>query len=221
MRQRGRMLITAGSTHERIDAVRYLANRSSGRVGVYLAAAAHTAGWSVTLLAGPDVPAPPKGVRTLTFESAADLAKRLAEEFCSCDVLIMAAAVADYRPRRVSRGKLPRRAGRLVLELEPTPDLVAHCAVHKRAEQRIVGFALEEAHAVVRRAQQKLRKKGLDAIVGNPLKTMGSDRIQAVVYTAAGETVWPPSRGASGLSKAAFARWLIRWIGADLMAPRV
>jgi phosphopantothenoylcysteine decarboxylase/phosphopantothenate--cysteine ligase len=175
----------------------------------------------VTLLAGPGVAGRLPGVRMVSFESTAELAELLKQHFSSCDVLIMAAAVADYRPCRLNTGKMPRRRRRVVLELERTPDLVAECAAHKRADQRIVGFALEEPRVLARRARQKLRRKGLDAVVGNPLETMGADRIQALVYTAAGAMIQPPSRRADGLSKTAFARWLIRWIGADLTAPKV
>lgn len=191
MPNRKRMLITAGPTHEPIDAVRYLANRSSGRLGVCLAEAARDAGWNVTLLLGPTALEPPAGVRTVRFESTADLAALLAAQFPKCDVLIMAAAVADYRPRRAAAGKLPRAGGKLVLELEPTPDLVAACAARKRPAQRIIGFALDEPAALAARARAKLHRKGLDAIVANPLETMGAEIVSAVVYTAAGKQFVP------------------------------
>lgn len=218
MSGRRRMLITAGPTHEPLDAVRYLANRSSGRLGVCLAEAARDAGWRVTLLLGPAAAQPPDGVRTIRFESTADLAGLLQTHFPKCDVLIMAAAVADYRPRRISRHKLPRRGRKLVVELEPTPDLVAGCAARKRPGQRIIGFALEEPAVLAKRAGLKLRRKGLDAIVANPLETMGAQKINGVIYTADGRTVVPPTgaqRG-QGIAKARFARWLIAWLGVNL-----
>ncbi len=105
------LLITAGPTHEPIDQVRYLANRSSGRLGVCLAEAGQAAGWTVTLLLGPVSLPPPESVRTLRFESAADLDRLLIDEFPRCDVLIMAAAVADYRPRQADVSKLERAGG--------------------------------------------------------------------------------------------------------------
>lgn len=225
MTDRRRILITAGPTHEPIDAVRYVANRSSGRLGVCLAEAARDAGWEVTLLLGPVASAPPQGVRTISFESTSDLAGLLEEHFPNCDVLLMAAAVADYRPRRAAEHKLPRTGENLVLELEPTPDLVAACAARKRAGQRIIGFTLEEPAVLAERAREKLQRKGLDAMVANPLQTMGADDIKAVVYTAAGETLTPPAarehgrggRGTpAGLSKADFARWLIEWVAAQM-----
>lgn len=207
------MLITAGPTHERIDDVRYLANRSSGRMGVALAEAAREAGLAVTLLLGPTAIDPPDSVRVARFESAADLEALLTEHFPACDVLVMAAAVADYRPVPRS-GKLPRTKERLVLDLEPTPDLVAACAARRRPEQRIVAFALEDPADLERRAVQKLAAKGVDAIVANPLETMGSADVSAVVYTADGRRIVPGSGNPppGGPDKAAFARWLIRWI---------
>jgi len=216
-----RLLITAGPTHEPIDAVRYLANRSSGRLGVCLAQAAREAGWSVTLLLGPGTVAPPPGVRTLRFESTADLAALLNRHFSDCDVLIMAAAVADYRPRRVTSSKLPRGRRVLTLRLERTPDLVAACAARKRPGQWIIGFALEERHRLATRALRKLACKGLDAIVANPLETMGADRIRAVLYTATGQTMIPKKSSSAPVpapqSKREFARWLIRRL--DHMTP--
>ena len=206
------MLLTAGPTHEPIDAVLYLANRSSGRLGLELAAAAKASGWNVTLLLGPVPLPPPTGVRTLRFGSTADLARLLKQHFRRCDVLVMAAAVADFRPAGVEAGKLRRRAACLVLRLEPTPDLVAACAAHKRAGQMIVGFALEDAATLQRGALGKLRRKGMDAVVANPLGTMGAARIRATVYTSGGSAVRPPGRRRVGLTKAAFAAWLVRWI---------
>lgn len=207
-----RLLVTAGPTHEPIDAVRYIANRSSGRLGVCLAEAGRDAGWDVTLLLGPAPVPPPAGVRTSRFGSTADLAALLDEHFPRCDVLIMAAAVADYRPRPADVAKLPRTGPRLVIELERTPDLVAACAARKRPGQRIVGFALEEPTALEVRARHKLRAKGLDAIVANPLDTMGAADIRATVFTAGGKVVTP--RPGTALDKAEFARWLIQWLSA-------
>lgn len=212
MPEQRRILITAGPTHEPLDAVRYLANRSSGRLGICLAAAAQDSGWDVTLLLGPTPLAPPAGVRLERFETTADLAALLEQHAPACDVLIMAAAVADYRPRAVAAHKLPRAGQKLVLELEPTPDLVAACAARKRPGQRLIGFALEEPAELATRAQEKLAQKGLDAIVANPLETMNADQIQATVYTADGQVVVPP--GAQPMSKDAFARWLLAWIAA-------
>lgn len=212
-----RLLITAGPTREPIDAVRYVANRSSGRMGLALAEAARDAGWTVTLLLGPVALEAPTGVRTYLFETTLDLSKLLDKHFRACDVLIMAAAVADYRPRGSREAKLPRRDKPLVLELEPTPDLVAACAARKIPGQHIIGFALEEADALEQRARDKLLRKGLDAIVANPLTTMGAADVIATVFTADGRVVPGPTaaNGSAGVGKTTFARWLIEWIEAS------
>lgn len=202
-----RLLITAGPTHEPIDAVRYLANRSSGTLGVALAEAGREAGWDVTLLLGPCDVALPTGVDTRRFTTTADLDRLLAEHFTGCDLLIMAAAVADYRPAHVSEAKLPRRGENLVLELEPTPDLVARYAALKKPRQRVIGFALEEPGKLIDRAEDKLATKRLDAIVANPLATMGAGEIDATLITAAGRRLRPGT-----MSKPQFARWLIGWL---------
>lgn len=212
MSAKGNILVTAGPTHEPIDPVRYLANRSSGKLGICLAQAARDAGWEVTLLLGPTAICPPENVHTLRFETAEQLAGLLEEHFSRCDVLIMAAAVADFRPTRASSQKLPRTAQKLVLELEPTPDLVARCAASKRPGQRIIGFVLGERAGLESQAPEKLHRKGLDAVVANPPETMGADEIEATVYTAAGETIRPESAPDGRLSKADFARWLINWL---------
>jgi len=205
------ILITAGPTHEPIDKVRYLANRSSGRMGLALAEAARQAGHRVTLLLGPAAVEPPAGVAVHRFQTTADLERLLAVWFPACDALIMAAAVADYRPVVRSAEKIPRREGRLVIELEATPDLVACCAAARKPHQRIVAFALETPEMLHQSAMEKLQRKGVDAIVANPLATIGSDTVSATLLTARGP-VTPPPGSAEPMDKQAFARWLIRWL---------
>lgn len=202
-----RILITAGPTHEPIDAVRYLANRSSGKLGVALAQAALEAGWEVALLLGPVSLHPPAGVATERFTTTADLQRLLADYFPLCDVLVMAAAVADYRPASYSDTKRPRTERGLTLSLEATPDLVAACAAGKRPDQKIVAFALENSDLLEQRAGEKLRRKGVDAIVANSLKTMSAEDIEATLLLADGQKICP-----GPLSKSAFARWLIAWL---------
>ena len=207
------ILITAGPTREPIDDVRFISNRSSGQMGLALARAAADAGHAVTLLLGPVLAPSALGdaVDVVRFTTTADLQARLAEHFAACDVLIMAAAVADYRLARPMPGKAARADG-LRLELEPTPDLVAGVAATKRPDQRVIAFALEEAAVLEPRAAEKMRRKGVDAIVANPLATMDAERVAAVVLTAAGERIEPPAGRGPEQTKDAFARWLIRWI---------
>ena len=209
-----RFLITAGPTREPVDAVRFLSNRSSGAMGVAVANAAAAvpaalpgAGHEVTLLLGPvdwaAVAGVSEGVRVERFETTADLEALLDKRFADCDVLVMAAAVADYRPVEVGVGKR-ERAGAMTLSLEATPDLVAGCAMRKRADQRVVAFALEEPAKLEERAAAKLKRKRVDAIVANTLRTMDAAEIDAVWLTAAGV------REASGImSKRDFAAWLV------------
>lgn len=206
------ILVTAGPTHEPIDAVRYLANRSSGAMGLAIAAAARDAGHDVTLLLGPTPAAAPTGVTTCRYESTADLQSLLDEHFPRCDVLVMAAAVADYRPRRradgQAAGKLERSEQGLTLELESTPDLVAACAAGKRPGQRVIGFALETPDQLPARASAKLERKALDVIIANPLTTLGAADIDATVYRRDDKPLTP-----GPMSKPDFARWLVEWMG--------
>jgi len=215
-----RVLITAGPTREPIDDVRFISNRSSGQMGLALARAAAEAGHDVTLLLGPVlVPATLSdgdALRVERFTTTAGLRALLDEHFPACDVLVMAAAVADYRLAAPRAGKAPRSGG-MRLELEPTPDLVAGVAATKRPDQRVIAFALEEAAVLEERAAEKMRRKGVDAIVANPLATMDSGRVAAVLLTPDGERHEPPATAGSGTdgpgqSKAAFARWLVAWI---------
>ena len=142
------LLITAGPTHEPIDAVRFIGNRSSGRLGVALADKAAARDWRVTLLLGPTSLTPSDSrVQVLRFRTTADLEALLRQHFPAADTLIMAAAVADYRPKPLlnrpdaAEGKLKRSHGPLTLELEPTPDLLAACS-----SLRVPGQTLVETH---------------------------------------------------------------------------
>jgi phosphopantothenoylcysteine decarboxylase/phosphopantothenate--cysteine ligase len=163
-----RVLVTAGGTREPIDAVRYVGNRSSGRMGLAIAARAAARGAEVTLIAANVALPEPPGVRCVRVETAAELAAAVRDEFARCHVLLMAAAVADFRPTSASSEKIAREEGRgLELRLEPTEDVVAGLAPERRAGQTLVGFAAEHGGELVERARDKLRRKGLDAIVVN------------------------------------------------------
>ncbi len=205
-----KVLITGGPTREPIDAVRFISNRSSGRMSVAIAQAAADAGHETTLLLGPVEPLtlqelPQNRVAVHRFETAAQLQKLLETHWPNHDTLIMAAAVADYRPTTPQQGKLPRQANQnLTLHLEPTPDIVASMATNKRPGQRIIAFALEENKRLEERATEKRRRKGVDAIIANPLETMDADTISPVWLTATGQREAPGT-----LAKTDFARWLI------------
>ena len=177
-----RVLITAGPTHEPIDPVRYIGNRSSGRMGAALASAALDAGDSVTLIIGPVSVALPPGARRIDVQTAAEMHAAVMTEFPAHDLLVMAAAVADYRPRQIRPEKLAR-SGTLTIECEPTEDIVAAAAASRRTDQRIIGFSLESEGNLVR-ARDKLARKNLDLIVYNPLPSMGNDSVDATL-------IWP------------------------------
>jgi phosphopantothenoylcysteine decarboxylase/phosphopantothenate--cysteine ligase len=165
-----RVLVTAGGTREPIDAVRFIGNRSSGRMGVALAEEAARRGAEVTLVAANVTIPRPAGIEEIQVETTAELEAAVRERFPEADVLIMAAAPADFRAAGPADGKLPREGGEgLVLELESTPDIVAAVAKGRRADQTVVGFAAEHGEGGVERGRAKLSRKSLDAVVVNDI----------------------------------------------------
>ncbi|MAY75006.1 MAG: hypothetical protein CMJ31_09890 [Phycisphaerae bacterium] len=206
-----RLLIPAGPTHEPIDAVRFLGNRSSGRLGVALADEAARRGWSVTLLLGPTPLRPSEnGIELVKYRSCADLEARLGEQLHQHEILVMAAAVSDYRPvagQADPFGKRRRDADRMTIEFERTPDLLAGCSARRKPGQMLVGFALEPRSRMLESAREKLERKGIDLIVANPLETMESETIDATLL-ATGEDE-PIATTGCGIDKPAFAAWLL------------
>jgi phosphopantothenoylcysteine decarboxylase / phosphopantothenate---cysteine ligase len=165
-----RVLVTAGGTREPIDSVRYVGNRSSGRMGVALAEEAARRGAEVTLVAANlSLPAP-TGVSVVAVETAAELLESTRGAFAEADVLLMAAAVADFRPAQALDEKIVK-TGRdgLALELEPTEDVLATLAAARNDRQTLIGFAAEHGEGAVERGRAKLARKGLDAIVVNDI----------------------------------------------------
>lgn len=205
----GRLIITAGPTQEPIDAVRFIGNRSSGRLGVTLADHAASLGWNVRLLLGPTcLSTSDSRVDVVRFRTTSDLERLLAEHVQWCDVLVMAAAVADYRPRvtpEMLQGKHRRTSEGMRIELEPTPDLLAACSKSRKPGQTFVGFALEPRDQLMASARSKLERKSLDMIVANPLETMDGPTIDATVLTKGGAE--HRTRGA--IPKEQFAPWLM------------
>jgi phosphopantothenoylcysteine decarboxylase / phosphopantothenate---cysteine ligase len=189
-----RVLVTAGGTREPIDPVRFIGNRSSGRMGIALAAAAAKRGAEVTrIAANVSLPAP-AGVRRIDVETAAQLAAAAEAEFAATHVLLMAAAPADFRAADPAAGKL-RRSGSLDLSLEPTEDILASLAASRREGQTIVGFAAEHGGEAVERARGKLNRKGADLIVlndvSNPEIGFESDRNAVTLISARSEIEVP------------------------------
>jgi phosphopantothenoylcysteine decarboxylase / phosphopantothenate---cysteine ligase len=165
-----KVLVTAGGTREPIDSVRFIGNRSSGRMGLALAEEAARRGADVTLLAANVTIPAPAAVETVTVETTAELKAAVEERFPGADVLIMAAAPADFRPTEPADTKLLREEHEsLTVDLQPTEDIVAAVAAGRRADQTVVGFAAEHGQGAVERGRQKLARKGLDAVVVNDI----------------------------------------------------
>ena len=186
-----RVLVTAGGTREPIDSVRYVGNRSSGRMGLAVAEEAARRGAEVTLIAANVALPSPAGVRCVDVETADQLEAACRAEFPACDALVMAAAVADFRPAAPVDDKI-KKAGRegLTLELEPTTDVLAAVAAERRPDQVLVGFAAEHGDGAVARAAEKLERKRLDAVVVNDISRadigFDSTHNEVTIVTATG-----------------------------------
>jgi len=179
-----RVLVGAGRTEEPLDPVRVLTNRSSGRMGFALAEAARDRGAEVTLVAGPASVEPPLGVTLVPVTTAAEMERALEQAAADADVVLMAAAVADYRPKRAAREKLKRGTAPLTLELEPNPDILAGLAAARKPGQVFVGFALETSRGV-ERARAKLAAKGLDLVALNdPKRGIGGETSMVTLVEA-------------------------------------
>lgn len=185
-----RVLVSAGPTQEPLDPVRFISNRSSGKMGYAIAEAVRARGGEVVLVTGPSALTPPSGVTTVHVKTASEMADALSRHFSSCTVLIMAAAVADFRPRVTALGKLKKQGkSEMELALEATPDILAMLSA-RRTSQVVVGFAAE-TEQVLAHAKDKLKGKGLDLIVANDVTQtgggFGSDENAAVILSATGE----------------------------------
>ena len=167
------ILITAGATREPIDPVRFLSNRSSGRMGFALARAARARGAEVTLVAGVTSVDPPSDVRLIKTTTAAQMHRAVIENAAHATIFIAAAAVADYAPARTADQKIKKTKPSMQLELERTPDILGDLAAMRRNGQLIIGFAAETEN-LIQHATEKLKKKGLDAIVANDVSNLDS-----------------------------------------------
>ena len=207
-----RALVTLGPTHEPMDEVRFIGNRSSGRMGTEIARALADRGCDVRVLAGPCQPA---GLDSLPsvgrFRTAEELRALLAADWPDFDMLVMAAAVADWRPRTIVGGKTRRQGATLTVEMEAVPEILG--TLESRPDQFVVGFALEPEAELLASARAKLDRKRADCIVANPLQTMDAQMV-------AGTLVWPEGRverpAEMPCPKSAFAAWLV-----DRLLPAV
>jgi phosphopantothenoylcysteine decarboxylase/phosphopantothenate--cysteine ligase len=180
-----RVVVTAGGTHEPIDPVRFIGNRASGRMGYAIAAAARDRGASVTLISGPATAQPPAAVTLIRVETALDMQREVVSAIASADLLIMNAAVADFRPATASEHKIKKGDDEeLTIRLVRNPDILASIA-HRRDLVKI-GFAAE-THDLLTYAREKLERKGLDMIVANEaVASIGAGDIQMILIDAQG-----------------------------------
>lgn len=191
-----KLLITAGPTREALDPMRYISNRSSGKMGYALAEAAVKAGHETVLVSGPCSLTPPDGLKKLVnVISAADMAEAVKAEFPAADAAIMCAAVADYRPKKVSASKIKKNDETFVLELERTEDILASLGKMKQSGQMLIGFAAE-TDDMEENALGKLKRKNLDWIAANRLDLPGqgaeSNTNTVVLYSVNGDKIVVP-----------------------------
>lgn len=199
-----RAIVTAGPTREYIDTVRFITNASSGQMGYACAAAAVKASHEVTLITGPTALEPPAGCEVVAIVSVEELQAELEKRFDGCDALIMTAAVGDFsvQPRRTS--KIPRAGGPVTITLTPTPDILAGLGSRRRADQVLVGFAVEDADNL-EKGYRELRAKNCDYLVLNGPAAMGASASEACILGRDGLVLDWARR-----SKSALAREVVR-----------
>ena len=182
-----RIIITAGGTREYIDPVRFISNASSGRMGYALVRAAVSAGHKVTLITAPATQRPPSTAKIVNVETAGQMFDAVKKYFSRCDCLIMAAAVADYTITRPVKTKIRKTSKPLTIKLKPTTDILKWAGTHKRKNQIVVGFALEDKD-IRARAEKKLKDKSLDMIVANTPAAIGSTKL--TVHIKISDSTW-------------------------------
>jgi phosphopantothenoylcysteine decarboxylase / phosphopantothenate---cysteine ligase len=203
-----RFVVTAGPTREAIDPVRFISNRSSGKMGHAIAEAALAKKHEVTLISGPAGIVPPRGAKNVSIITSDELHDAVHRALRECDVLVMCAAVADYKPAATSARKMKKRKTSLTLKLVPTRDILV--SLPKRRRYLVVGFAAE-THDLKRNAQKKMRGKNCDAIVANDVSGsetgMESDENEVTIFFRNGD-----SKKISRTSKKIIARELVKII---------
>ena len=181
-------LITAGPTHEYLDAVRFISNASSGKMGYALAEVAQRKGAKVILISGPTNIAPPEGVKTVFVEAALDMEKEVAKHFPRSDVVMASAAVSDYRPEKRVKEKIKSNLERKSINLVRNPDILGKLGKQK-GKKFLIGFALE-TRDLEKNAREKLKGKNLDMIVANDLRAMSRDEATVKIFTKLGKKVF-------------------------------
>jgi len=202
-----RIIITAGGTREYIDPVRFISNASSGRMGYALARVGLKAGHKVTLIAAPTHQKPPAEAKLINVETAAQMFDAVKKHFNRCDCLIMAAAVADYTPAHRAGTKIKKTGKPMTIKLKPTADILKWAGKHKKKNQVVVGFALED-NKVRERAERKLNEKNLDMIVANTSAAIGAEKSTVQIKIPGREWLKLPKA-----SKAVFAGKIVSLAG--------
>jgi phosphopantothenoylcysteine synthetase/decarboxylase len=212
-----RLLITAGPTREPIDPVRFLSNRSSGRMGYALAEAALAAGHEVLLISGPVTLQPPTGVQLIHVETAREMFDAVRSHLPGCAAAIFSAAVADYRPAQVVSQKIKKSADTLTLQLERTEDILGSVRSQFAFTGFLVGFAAETENLIAH-AQDKLTRKGCDLIIANDVSQSGigfdSLENEVTLCLPGGQTIPLPRQ-----SKTSLAHELIQFISSSIKPP--
>lgn len=203
-----RCLISAGPTREYFDPVRFISNPSSGKMGYAIATAALAAGWETTLVSGPVALPAPAGAELVPVVTGEQMYTALAERFPSCDVLIMTAAVCDYRPKTSAPQKIKKHQLSMTVEMEPTRDILKTLA-HQKQRQYVVGFAAETEH-IEQHALEKLHAKNCDLIVANdvggPTSAFESDHNRVILlgHNGTRTTLGPAPKAVIGEQLVAF-----------------
>jgi phosphopantothenoylcysteine decarboxylase/phosphopantothenate--cysteine ligase len=217
-----RVLITAGPTREPIDPVRYLSNRSSGKMGYAMALAALRRGAEVTLVSGPTALTPPPGAVFVPVQTAEEMREAVLQHLGAATIVIKAAAVADYRPARPERAKIPSKQDGLAIALAPNPDILKEVA-QRKGRAFLVGFAAE-THDVRARAQEKLKAKGIDLLVANDVSQSDigfeSDENQVLLLDRWGGVQEFPKMPKIEVARAILDRILSLRASAPARAPR-
>lgn len=177
-----KILITAGGTREPIDPIRFISNRSSGKMGYALAMVAKEFGAEVTLISAPTQLEPPVGIKTIFVETTQQMRDEVLKVFPEVNIVISAAAVADFSPQKVSQQKIKKTTHKLILELNKTPDILSELG-QKKGDKVLIGFAAESEN-LIPNAKKKLKEKNLDLIVANDIKTgFATDTTQVTMIT--------------------------------------
>ena len=189
-----KIVITAGPTREALDPVRFLTNHSTGKMGYAIAERAAARGADVTLVSGPVSIEPPAGVNVINIESAEEMFNAVTKEAETANIIIKAAAVADYRPVSVSGEKIKKEDGMNVIQLERTKDILQYLGEHKKPGQILCGFSMETQN-LMENSVKKLRKKNADLIVANSIKSeqagFGTDTNIITIITKDDATAYP------------------------------